>query len=142
MSLTAANAVITIGIDTVFPIPQTLKGFAADDVFDTDEIKSVETQMGVDGVLSGGFVFVEVAQKYKLQADSASCAIFDAWYAAQVAAQDVFNANGGLSLKTLKTKWAMTKGFLTGYKPAPDAKKLLQPRVFTITWQSILPAPA
>ena len=141
MSITSANAIVTLAIGTVFPIPVQLQGFAADNVFSTQPLKSAETLMGVDGKLSGGFVFVPVEQEYELQADSPSNLIFDTWYSIQQSSQEVFSATGLTVLTGVSTSWVMTNGFLTMYSPIPDAKKLLQPRKFGITWNSISPAP-
>ena len=140
MSITGANAIYTIAIPGLFPIPQLLQGFAADDVFDTDTLESVETLMGVDGNLSAGFVFVPVKQGISIQADSISGAIFDQWYAAQQAIQDTYSAIGVIIQPTLGLKFALSNGYLTSYKPVADTKKLIQPRKFGITWNSISPA--
>jgi hypothetical protein len=61
-SITAANAIFQLYIPAVFSAPQQLQGFAADDIFDTENQELVQTQMGVDGLLSGGFVFIETKQ--------------------------------------------------------------------------------
>ena len=140
-SITSANAVLTLTVPLLFPSPQQIQGFASDDIFDTDQIKSVEVMMGVDGVLSAGFVYVEITQNYALQADSASNEFFDTWWTQMQAAQDVYPANGNIQLPSIATKFTMTNGFLTGYKPLPDAKKLLQPRKFQIIWNRVAPAP-
>lgn len=139
MSLTGATAVIQLSIAGLFPTPQQLQGFAADDVFDTDAIESAEVLMGVDGIMSAGFVFVPVPQTYTLQADSPSVFIFDQWWAAQQAAEDTFPASGVVYLTAIGAKYNMTNGVLTSWKPTPDVKKLLQPRKFRITWQRIFP---
>lgn len=139
-SITAANAVYMVSIPLLFPIPQQLQGFAADDVFGTDPLQSAETLMGVDGRLSGGFVYVEIKQSITLQADSPSNDFFDAWYSAQQVAKEPYTASALVLLTSLARKWTMTRGFLTTYQPIPDAKKLLQPRKFGITWESVQPA--
>ena len=141
-SITSANAVLTIAVATIFPIPQQIQGFATDDIYDIPAIKSVEVMMGVDGVLSAGFVYVAIVQEITLQADSASNAFFDTWWTQMQAAQDVYPASGLIKLPGIATKFTQTRGFLTGYKPAPGAKKVLQPRKYEITWQSIAPSPA
>lgn len=141
-TITSANAVIVITIPSVFPIPQQLQGFAADDVFETDPLESAETLMGVDGRQSAGFVFVPVHQTFALQADSPSVFIFDTWWAAQQIAHEIFTANATILLTSVSKKWAMTNGVLSNYKPLPDAKKVLQPQRFRITWESSLPAVA
>lgn len=142
MSITSANAVLMLAVPPLFPVPQQLQGFATDDIYDIPQIKSVEVMMGVDGVLSGGFVFVQIPQEITLQADSKSNAFFDTWWTQMQAAQDVYTASGLIKLPGISTKFTQINGFLTGYKPAPAAKKTLQPRRYEITWQSIAPAPA
>ena len=140
MSITAANATYFLGVTGLFSIPQQLQGFAADDIFSTEAIDTAELQMGVDGTLSAGFVFVPVKQSITLQADSASNAIFDAWRAAEVAAQEKFAATGIVVLTSIGSKWALVNGYLTSFPPIPDAGKTLKPRKYQITWQSVSPA--
>ena len=139
MSITSATAILMLGIPSLFPVPQQLQGFAADDIFDVDAIDSAEVLMGVDGILSAGFVFVPIRQNISLQADSPSNIIFDTWWAFQQQTKDVFFANGSVVIKSLSSKWTLVKGSLTSYKPIPDAKRIMQPRRFTITWQSVQP---
>lgn len=140
MDITGANAVFQLSVPGVFDFPQQLQGFAADDVFDTEALESVETLMGVDGFLSGGFVYVPVPQTIALQADSPSMAIFDQWWAAMQQTRGIYVANAVVVLTAVGTKWALTKGMLTSYMPIPAVKKLLQPRRFRVTWESVSPA--
>lgn len=141
MSLSAANAVITLSIAGLFNAPQQLQGFAADDVFETDALESVEVLMGVDQKLSGGFVAAPLKQMFSLQSDSPSIFIFDQWWQAMKAAADTFQASGVIILTTVGTKWTMNNGFLTSYMPLPTTKKLIQPRKFQITWESGVSVP-
>lgn len=140
MSITGANAAFILTIPSVFPAPQQLQNFAADDVFDTEPLESAEVLMGVDGKMSGGFVFVPVKQVIALQADSPSNSLFDAWWASQQVAKAIFEAQGVVILTDLGTKWVLVNGVLTTYPPIPNVKKLLQPRRFGITWESVSPA--
>jgi hypothetical protein len=123
-------------------VPQQLQGFAADDVFDIPAIQSVETLMGVDGVLSAGFVFKELPMEVTLQADSALNAFFDQWWTQMQATLSTLASSGIIRLPSISTKFTLSNGYLTSYKPAPAAKKLLQPRRYQITWNTIAPAPA
>lgn len=138
----SSNAVLMLSIATLFPIPQQLQGFGVDDIYDVPQIKSVETMMGVDGVLSAGFVYVQIVQHVTLQADSASNSIFDTWWTQMQAGQTTYAANGLIRLPAIATKFTQTKGFLTGYKPLPKGGKLLGPRTHEITWERVAPAPA
>lgn len=141
-SLTAANSIITLTIPGVFSTPQQLQQYSVDDVADVETLVVAETLMGVDGHLSGGYVFNKVKYMYTLQADSPSVFVFDQWKLAQDSQLDTFPANGLLVLKSLGTKWDWTRGFLTEWKPAPDVKKILQPRRFAIEWESVTPQPS
>jgi hypothetical protein len=140
-SITGATATFQLAVGGVFDLPLQLKGFAADDVFDSPEVESSEVLMGVDGRMSSGFVYVPIKQGVTLQADSPSMFIFDGWWAANKAARDNFIAQGTIWLKALGQKWVLTNGVLTSVPPMPAVKKLIQPRKFTITWEDISAAP-
>ena len=140
-SITAANAIITLTIPGVFNIPQQLQQFSVDDVADVDTLTVAETLMGVDGFLTGGYVFNKVRYVYTLQADSPSTFVFDQWKFNQDANLDTIPANGLMKLKSLGTKWIWTRGFLTEWSPAPNVKKLVRERKFTVEWQSVISQP-
>jgi hypothetical protein len=141
MSITSANAVYTLTIPGIFQRPVQLHEFATDDIFGTESLKSVETMMGVDGNLTGGFAYVEVKQSVALMADSQSGDIFDQWWQFSQTLVEAYPALGLIILPSVGKQYVMQKGYLTGYKPIPDAKKTLQPRTFEITWQRIIANP-
>ncbi len=141
-TITAVNAIITLTIPGVFNQPQQLQQFSVDDVADVDTLTLCEELMGVDGHLSAGFVFNAVKYVYTLQANSPSCFVFDTWKQAQDAQQDTFPANGNLLLKSLGTKWTWRNGFLKEYSPAPNVKKILQPRKFGVVWERVSSQPS
>lgn len=141
MDIGSANSVLTLAIDTLFPNPQQLQGFGVDDIYDVASVKNIETLMGVDGILSAGFVWKERVQTITLQADSASNNLFDVWNSQQEANLAVYAAQGLIRLPGIATKFVQTRGLLTGYKPAPKAGRLLHARTYEITWQRIAPAP-
>ncbi len=139
--ITSADAVLTMSVPQVLNAPTQIQGFSAESIYDTEMLKSVETSMGIDGTLTGGFQFKEVVQKYMLQADSKSIdAFFDQWWAFMQANNTVYVAFGSILLPSLGKNFTLEKGFLTGYQPLPNAKKLLEPQNFEITWQRIIPA--
>ena len=140
--LTAADIVIVLSCPDVIGGPFQLQGFAAEDVFDTDNLAVAEVAMGVDGILSAGFVPREVVQRYTLQADSQSVDYFEAVYAQQVAQRAVYAFTGVLTLPAVGKTYNGSRGFLTGYSPTPAGRKILQPRQFAITWQSMSPGPS
>lgn len=140
--LTAADIVIILSAPDVFPAPFQLQGFATDDVFSTETLDIAETMMGVDGVLSGGYVPREIKQRFMLQADSLSIDYFEAIYAAQVAQRALYAFTGVFTIPAAEKTYSASRGFLTGYMPTPSIKKVLQPREFSITWATMSPGPA
>lgn len=140
MDITSANSVLMLSIGGLYPTPQQLQGFSADDVFDAEAVDSAETQMGVDGNMSAGFIFVPINWNITLQADSLSNDIFDNWYSAQQAARAPYWASATVVLPSIGRKWAMTNGVMVSYPPMPAGKKVLQPRKFGIRWERISPS--
>lgn len=141
-SITSANAIIQITVANLYPTPQQLQQFSVEDIYDTDDIEPAEVMMGVDGVLTGGWVAAAVKQGFSLMADSPSNDLFEAVYRAQLAARDIYRFGASITLPSLGKAYTCTRGIMTGYKPIADAKKLLQPRKFTITWERVSPAVA
>lgn len=142
-AVTAADIVYTINIPGVFPgQPIQIQGFATDEVLDIPAIRSAETMMGVDGVLSVGFVFVPVVQTISLQADSLSNDVFDTWWAQEQSTLQSYLATATILMPSIGKKYNLSSGILSSYKPLSNAKKLLQPRTFELTWQKIAPSPA
>jgi hypothetical protein len=139
--ITSADAVLMLFQPILFPTPEQIQQFAADDIYDTDAVKPTEAVIGVDGVATFGMVFNLIMQNYALQADSPSVSFFETIFLQQRAGKTVYPVSGNISLPSLGKKYTMTNGGLTGYKPAPDAKRLLQPMKFQVTWQSVVPAP-
>jgi len=137
-TITSANAIITLSILPIYP-SVTLRNFAADDITDMPSVKMTETMMGADGKLAGGYTPMPVEQTIALMADSSSIDVFEAWQTYILTMRETFPANGFITLPSVGKKYALTKGFLTSYKPISDAKKVLQPRSFGITWESVVP---
>src|SRR3954468_4412196 len=127
LTLTAANSVIMISIDGLYSVPQQLQGFAADDVFDSESVDTAEVLMGIDGVMSFGWIPVPRKQTFSLQADSPSNRLFDAWASAQEAVRELYVATGVIRLPSIGLSYAMTRGILSSYKPTPPVKKVIQP---------------
>jgi hypothetical protein len=140
-SISGINAVFALSVLPLFPIPIQLQGFNVDEAFDVEDVEPNEARIGVDGIMSAGRVAYMVPMTIGLMADSASNAIFDQWNQAEQAIGNTYFAMGVISLKAIGSKWALTKGVLSRYKPMPGVKKLLEPRHFRLTWNYIQWAP-
>jgi len=140
-TITAANSVFMLTVGALYPTPQKLGGFMADDVFDTDDVEISETVMGVDNNLSVGYIPNPVEQNIAIMPDSPTSDLFDAWYAAQLAAREVIVCSASIWLPGPQKKYACVKGVLKRTKPIPSVKKVVQGVVYRLTWQSILPVP-
>lgn len=141
MSITSANSILLIGVTGLYTVPQQLQGFAADDAYSIDSVDTSEVMMGVDGIMSSGWVPQIKVMNVTLQADSASNTFFEAWYAAQEAAREIYPAFGTVLQSAVNRSYVLTNGVLSNYTPLSDAKKVLGPRKFQIKWQAVVGAP-
>ena len=118
MGITGANVVITL-TSPLFSTPQQIQGFGPDDVTNMDPVKILEHLIGVDGVLTFGFVYVERMQEITLMADSASNSFFDTINAQQAANQQAYPMNGSILMPSIGTQFDCTNGALETYNPMP-----------------------
>ncbi len=140
-TLTSANSILMIGVAGLYTTPQRLQGFADGDAYAIDAVDVSESLMGVDGIMSSGWIPQIKTMNVTLQGDSASNTFFEAWYAAQEAAREIYPAFGTIIQDSVGRAYALTNGVLANYTPLSDAKKILQPRRFVIRFGSVIGAP-
>ncbi|CAM2143811.1 conserved protein of unknown function [Pararobbsia alpina] len=140
-SITSANATIMMAVDTIYPTAQLLQGYAAEDIFDTDDVELAEIVQGMDGKKSAGYIPHMVKQRFTLMPNSNSYQIFVNTILAQDAVQETYEWNGTIYLRAISSKYSLNNGTLTRGKLIPDAKKTLQPVSYEITWESVIPMP-
>jgi len=137
-SITSTDAVFTLTIPGLYDVPQVIQGYATDEMFDLDAIAKVETQFGIDGKLSQGYVRHPRKMKIKVAADSASQQVFDDWAAAMDLTLAAIPCQGFIVMLSNGTEYSLKNGALTSYRDMPDAKKVLQPQQYEITWESVV----
>jgi hypothetical protein len=142
MSITSANSTLYLGVTSLFNTPQQMIGFAQDDAYEVDAVDPVEALIGVDGIMSTGWVPQIKIMHVTLQPDSVSNVFFEAWYASQEAQREIYQAFGTIYQPGISRAYALTNGVLANYTPLAAGKKVLAPRRFQIKWQTILGAPA
>lgn len=138
-TITSANAVFSIIVPGLYPSPVQLSGFSAERAWETADLVVTESQMGVDGRKTSGWVPNMIEQTVSLQADSPSKFVFNAIARAMKAAKDALYISGSIVLPSTGESFTLTKGTLKNFKPVPDAGKVLQPMNFSIEWESIEP---
>lgn len=141
-TITSANSIFTLTVYNTsgasFLPPSQIQGFASDDAFLIDTIETTETLLGVDGIMSAGWLPTIKTQSVSLQADSISNDYFEAWFAGQEAARDVFWCAGQILYPSVSKSYTLINGVLFGYTPLSAARKVLQPRRFSIRWNTII----
>lgn len=136
-TITSANAVFLLGVTNLYSTPVQLQGFATDAMFMTESADQAETYLGVDGIMSAGWIPQMYEQTITFQANSASIAIFDNWRLQQNAMQELFNAFATISITGTGNKYSLSNGVLKSATVIPEAAKTLRPRAFKITWNTI-----
>lgn len=137
-TITAANSAFALAVSNLYPVPQRIQGYAADDAFVTEALEQAEIVMGVDGKMSAGFVFNPVRQTLTIMPDSPSLAIFETWQTAQRTARDIYRCNAVIKLPAIGRKYTLSNGVLTSGMPVPGVRKTLQAVPFIITWESVI----
>lgn len=140
-SITSANSIFLLGATNLFDVAQRMQDFSADDISSHEAMQVAETMMGVDGYLAYGFVNTPMTQNMMLMAKSDSIAFFETLYTSQKQIQDIYPLYGSITYPSRGVKYTLTNGVLTNYAPVADARRVLQPRRFTLVWESCLPAP-
>lgn len=140
-TITSANSVLMLGVNGLFNVPVQIQGYAVDDAFTIGDVDMAETMMGVDGKLSAGWIPMQKALDIMLQADSASNNFFDALIAAESTTREKYKLNGSILLPGTGMLYVLTTGYLKTGSVMPAAKKVLQPRKFTIEFEEISRAP-
>ena len=129
---------LAISIDGLYDTAQTIAGFAPDDMAGTDAVAPTEIMLGVDGFMSSGAVPYTVPLHITLMADSPSNELFETWLDAQTSTNTTYKANVVFAMPGIGTQMNMSGGVLTQSPPFSDAKKLMQPRKYTITFSGKL----
>jgi hypothetical protein len=141
-TITSANSVLAIAVSGIFSSPVQIQGYAVDDAFESEAVDQAEVQMGVDGYMSAGKVWVPYKMTIMLLANSPSIQnVFEPWRQLQDSNVDVFRADGSISLPSIGMVYTLNNGYLTQAVPFPAAKKVLQPVKYEITWQNIISNP-
>ena len=100
-----------------------------------------ETQMGVDGRMTGGYVPAITKQTITLQADSPSRSIFKTIALATQASKEIFYIAGALDLPSTGESFIMPKGIIVNMKQIPDLLKVLGPVDIMIHWEQVTSNP-
>jgi hypothetical protein len=140
-TITSANSILMLGIAGLYNVPIQILGFSTDDAFTIGDVDMAETMMGVDGRMSAGWIPMIKTMDITLQADSPSNDFFDAWIAAEGIAREKYMCNGSILLSGTNRLYVLTTGYLKTGSVMPGAKKVLQPRKFTLEFQDISVAP-
>lgn len=139
-TITAANSVFLLTIPGLYSTPQLLQGYAADAAFDTAEVTPTEGVMGVDGILSFGFVPFPTDQSISLMPNSPSSQIFEDWLEAMKTQREVITANASISLTSVGRKYTCTNGTISRATQIPGVAKVLKARTWSIMWNNVSPA--
>jgi len=140
-TITSANSTFYLSVRDLFPIAQKMQGYAADDAFTLAKTDMAETQMGVDGRMSAGWVPAIKQLTFRLQADSPSVDVMDALIAAQDIAREVYFLDAVITLPATGKIYTLTKGVLKSAHAMPDAKKVLGPQEYELHFEQITAVP-
>ncbi len=140
-TITSANSVFMLGASPLYPVAQQIQGYAADDAFTIEETEMAEVRMGVDGFLAGGYTPYPIPLSFTLQANSESNIIMDLIMDYQDSQIEVINFFASFSIPSLGMIYDMQNGYLVKGSPMASAKKVMEARKFSITFNNIMRVP-
>lgn len=140
-TITSANSSFVLTVPDVFPLPQILQGYAADDAFTQEAFDLTETRMGVDGILSGGYTPTPKRITVMLQPDSIALAVFLNWKAAIEAAKETFIGTGNILYPSISLGFTLGTVFFKNSQGLPSAKKVLEPFPAVLEYQDLTSFP-
>ena len=123
-TLTAANSVLQVRCKGVYDQYVRLQGFQVDNVFGFGERAIGETRAGVDGILSGGYVFNESQFTVSLEANSPSVTVLDNCSANIQNNMETLPFDFVVELPSVKKRYSFS-GFLVTIPSGVSANKLL-----------------
>lgn len=140
-TITSANSSFALRVPDVFFTPQLLQGYAADDAFTQEAFELVETRMGVDGILSGGYVPSPKKLTVMLMPDSVALDTFILWAQAHVSGREAIIGGALIAYPAISKVFTLGKIFFTNWSGMPSSKKVLEPVAATLTYQDLTSAP-
>jgi hypothetical protein len=138
-SITSSNSIIIIGVTNLLP-PTQIQGYSADDIFTSEAIDNAETIMGLDGLLSAGYVPAPVTITFQMMANSASISFFEAWFAAEQQAGDKYTGFANITVPGIGRNYTGAKCFLRNYSPLASARKVMEARSFSLQFEKLIGA--
>ncbi|MGF6633526.1 hypothetical protein OKW30_001418 [Paraburkholderia sp. Clong3] len=137
-TITSANSAFSLAVTNLYPTPQTIQGYAADDAFSAEAVEMAEIVMGVDGHMSGGFIFNPTMLRVAIMPDSPSLPVFENWMTAQRTAREVYYCNGSISIPSIARRYSLMNGILRTGNKMVNAKKVLEYVSFTIAFEQVI----
>jgi len=135
--ISSGNVVIAIGAFNLIPVPTILQGYTPEDIYSYDQLANAETQMGLDGRLSGGFVAQAVMQTFTQMPNGPSVSFWDTIVAAQRANFTLYQLFANITIISLGATYIQRNGIIVDASPAPSAGKVMGHRTFKVAWESV-----
>ena len=118
-----------------------VQGYSSDDAFATEAVDTAETRIGVDGLMSAGYLPRLNKMSITLSPDSITLPVFNALVGVQDQIKELILLDGILTLQSINTTFALVNGVMSRITPIPPGKKVLDPVSYELTWWQITPAP-
>lgn len=116
------------------------EGYATDDMFAADVVRFTETQIGVDGQMSAGYVPHIKPVTFTFAAGSNTVPQLINLYMMAQATKSPMPVEITITLPAINKKFICT-GVFCETQPMQTAKKMLEPMAFKFEFQDVIPMP-
>lgn len=137
-SITSASAVFALTIQgpaggNLYTGVQ-LRMFGVDNAFNAEVVDTAEIEVGVDGYGVAGYRPHEVPMTIRFEAASPSLTVFENWFGAQDAINDILFASAVILQPSIGRKYFCSMGTLMRVQTMAEARRILADREFNIHW--------
>ncbi len=136
MDISSNNAVMTLTVNAIYPVPIQLQGFYVEDIFSLEAVDEAESIMGADGYMSVGNKPAIKPLTINFAASSPSVSIFETWREANMIL-GVLTAQMTITLPSIGKVYTLSNGALMRTKVIPDAKGILQNQDVLLHWENV-----
>lgn len=124
LTLTSANSQLLIRCSGIFDTYVKIQGFQVDNAFSMGDQTIGETRAGIDGILSGGYVFNAVDFGVFLEANSPSKSFFSTCTATFKDQKETYPFDFIVEIPSIKKRYTFS-GFLASAPSGVSAQKML-----------------
>ena len=135
--ITSSDSVLIMIVQDLYPAGIKLEKFSADNIITNESRQSAETRIGVDGKIAAGWIPAIKTVTINLEADSPSLEFIENIIAKQDLNKKLFEISLDITIPSVSKVYSFKKGYIHDVSDMSNLANVLDPREFTIHFESV-----